>query len=164
METSADIKSSLSLSAQKEHWKQEMIKWSSIHKSGRKKHWYVLEEEPGQANPAHVQAHPRERPSVPTWWGAGRTARRAGSTHGRTASTWGNNLLWRGLAHRAPEESPEKKKWVKKLSVGGRKGEKTNKVVNVWRSISCVSLWPYGQYHPWNSPGQNTGVGSLSLL
>ena len=164
METSADIKSSLSLSAQKEHWKQEMIKWSSIHKSGKKKHWYVLEEEPGQANPAHVQAHPRERPSVPTWWGAGRTARRAGSTHGRTASVWGNNLLWRGLAHRAPEESPEKKKWVKKLSVGGRKGEKTNKVVNVWRSISCVSLWPYGQYHPWNSPGQNTGVGSLSLL
>ena len=26
------------------------------------------------------------------------------------------------------------------------------------------SLRPYGQYSPWNSPGQNTGVGSLSLL
>ena len=26
------------------------------------------------------------------------------------------------------------------------------------------SLEPYGQYSPWNSPGQNTGVGSLSLL
>ena len=26
------------------------------------------------------------------------------------------------------------------------------------------SLWPYGLYSPWNSPGQNTGVGSLSLL
>ena len=23
---------------------------------------------------------------------------------------------------------------------------------------------PHGLYHPWNSPGQNTGVGSLSLL
>ena len=26
------------------------------------------------------------------------------------------------------------------------------------------SLWPYGLYCPWNSPGQNTGVGSYSLL
>ena len=26
------------------------------------------------------------------------------------------------------------------------------------------SLWPHGMYRPWNSPGQNSGVGSLSLL
>ena len=26
------------------------------------------------------------------------------------------------------------------------------------------SLWPNGLYNPWNSPGQNIGVGSLSLL
>ena len=26
------------------------------------------------------------------------------------------------------------------------------------------SLQPHGRYSPWNSPGQNTGVGSLSLL
>ena len=26
------------------------------------------------------------------------------------------------------------------------------------------SLWPHGLYNPWNSLGQNTGVGSLSLL
>ena len=26
------------------------------------------------------------------------------------------------------------------------------------------SLRPHGLYNPWNSPGQNTGVGSLSLL
>ena len=25
-------------------------------------------------------------------------------------------------------------------------------------------LWPCGLYNPWNSPGQNTGVGNLSLL
>ena len=25
-------------------------------------------------------------------------------------------------------------------------------------------LWPYGLFSPWNSPGQNTNVGSLSLL
>ena len=26
------------------------------------------------------------------------------------------------------------------------------------------SLWPHGLYSPWTSPGQNTGVGSLSFL
>ena len=29
---------------------------------------------------------------------------------------------------------------------------------------SCPTLWPYGLHSPWNSPGQYTGVGSLSLL
>ena len=29
---------------------------------------------------------------------------------------------------------------------------------------SCPTLRPHGPYSPWNSPGQNTGVGSLSLL
>ena len=28
----------------------------------------------------------------------------------------------------------------------------------------CPTLGPRGLYRPWNSPGQNTGVGSLSLL
>ena len=29
----------------------------------------------------------------------------------------------------------------------------------------CPTLWdPHGLYSPWNSPGQNTGMGSLSLL
>ena len=32
-------------------------------------------------------------------------------------------------------------------------------------SVVSNSLWPHGPlYSPWNSPGQNTGVGSLSLL
>ena len=31
-------------------------------------------------------------------------------------------------------------------------------------SIVSDSLQPHGLYIPWNSPGQNTGVGSLSLL
>ena len=39
---------------------------------------------------------------------------------------------------------------------------------NEWVSESCSvgsdSLWPHGLYSPWNSPGQNTGVGSRSLL
>ena len=31
-------------------------------------------------------------------------------------------------------------------------------------SVMSDSLWPHGLYSPWNSPGQNTEVGSLSLL
>ena len=34
-----------------------------------------------------------------------------------------------------------------------------------WKSLSCVQLFAtHGLHNPWNSPGQNTGVGSLSLL
>ena len=38
--------------------------------------------------------------------------------------------------------------------------------VKVKVAQSCLSLWLHGLYSPWNSPfhGQNTGVGSLSLL
>ena len=32
------------------------------------------------------------------------------------------------------------------------------------RSVVSDSLQPHGLYSPWNSPSQNTGVGSLSLL
>ena len=31
-------------------------------------------------------------------------------------------------------------------------------------SVVSDSLWPPGLYSPWNSPGQDTGVGSLSFL
>ena len=31
-------------------------------------------------------------------------------------------------------------------------------------SVMSDSLWPHGLYSPWNSPGQNIAVGSLSLL
>ena len=31
-------------------------------------------------------------------------------------------------------------------------------------SVVSNSLWPQGLHSPWNSPGRNTGVGSLSLL
>ena len=32
------------------------------------------------------------------------------------------------------------------------------------RSVMSDSVKPHGLYSPWNSPDQNTGVGSLSLL
>ena len=50
-----------------------------------------------------------------------------------------------------------------KSSVNGVLG--SHDVLWKWsRSVLSDSLWPHGLYSPWNSPGQNTGVGSLSLL
>jgi len=41
-------------------------------------------------------------------------------------------------------------------------------IVNIRESESCSvvsdSLRPHGLYSPWNSPGQNTGVGNRPLL
>ena len=37
-------------------------------------------------------------------------------------------------------------------------------LVSESRSVVSDSLRPHGLYSPWNSPDQNTGVGSLSLL
>ena len=39
-----------------------------------------------------------------------------------------------------------------------------NKFMKVKVTQSCLTLRPHGLYNPWNSPGQNTRVGSLSLL
>ena len=38
------------------------------------------------------------------------------------------------------------------------------KVKSESRSVVSDSLQPHGLYSPWNAPGQNTGVGRLSLL
>ena len=40
----------------------------------------------------------------------------------------------------------------------------SRKQLKVKVAQSCLSLQSCGLYSPWNSPGQNTGVGSLSLL
>ena len=45
---------------------------------------------------------------------------------------------------------------------GGSKSLCTNESES--RSVMSNSLWSHGLYSPWNSPGQNTGVCSLSLL
>ena len=44
--------------------------------------------------------------------------------------------------------------------------ENKNKWLRVEVKVTqlCPTLWPHGLYSPWNSPGQNTGLGSLSLL
>ena len=46
---------------------------------------------------------------------------------------------------------------IKDFKMQGDKGCESHSVVP-------DRLWPHGLYSPWNSPGQNTGVGSPSLL
>ena len=41
---------------------------------------------------------------------------------------------------------------------------RSSRKVKVPQLVVSDSLRPQGLYSPWNSPGQNTGVGSLSLL
>ena len=55
----------------------------------------------------------------------------------------------------------------KKDTLCSRAKEKPNKMVKVKsesHSVVSNSLWSHGLYSSWNSPGQNTRVGSLSLL
>ena len=49
-------------------------------------------------------------------------------------------------------------RWIVEKEGRGKSSESES------RSLVSDSLWPHGLYSPWNSPGQNTGVGSLSLL
>ena len=37
-------------------------------------------------------------------------------------------------------------------------------VAPVAKKVKATQLWSHGLYSPWNSPGQNTGVSSCSLL
>ena len=53
---------------------------------------------------------------------------------------------------------PLTNKWIIKLIYPYSENE------NEIRSVVSDSLWPHGLYSLWNSPGHNTGVGSLSLL
>ena len=61
----------------------------------------------------------------------------------------------------------ESQGWMVKKDVRLEVGLKDNRIlkaVKVSRSVVSNSLQPHRLYSPWNSPGQNTGVGSLSFL
>ena len=52
--------------------------------------------------------------------------------------------------------------YMNKINLLSYVEERTVVVVKV--AQSCPILRPHGVYNPGNSPGQNTGVGSLSLM
>ena len=66
------------------------------------------------------------------------------------APLWSFVTSERGLGVRELRFNVSTRKWPRRL----RKSH----------SVMSDSLQPHGLYSPWNSPGQNTGVGSLSLL
>ena len=85
-------------------------------------------------------------------------------------------IFWTLLSIRSNEHD-NKGSWVSSmhwglsfdLKVGGNIGWPMCSLICIYIYMkvaqSCLdSLWPHGLYSPWNSPGQNTGVGSCSLL
>ena len=53
--------------------------------------------------------------------------------------------------------------WLKWLSNSNSNVHSVNMKWRESHSVMSDSLWPHGSYSPWNSPGQNAGVGSHSL-
>ena len=64
------------------------------------------------------------------------------------------NCYWPKSLPSLPTEVEWKKIWRQSLE----------EIQNESHSVVSNSLWPVGLYSPWNSPGQNSGVGCLSLL
>ena len=57
--------------------------------------------------------------------------------------------------------------WRRLLRVPWTASRSNQSILREWVKVaqSCLTFCdPHGLYSPWNSPGQNTGVGSLSLL
>ena len=82
-------------------------------------------------------------------------------------------IPWRMAWQPTPVFLPEESSWIEEpgrapaLSMGCTESDMTNRIStseSESRSVVSGSLRPHGLYSPWNSPGQNTGVGSLSLL
>ena len=74
-------------------------------------------------------------------------------------STMGTSLAVQWLILHLPIQGVQVQFLVEKLRSHMPHGQKSES-----HSVMSDSLQPHGLYSPWNSPGQNTGVGSLSLL
>ena len=75
--------------------------------------------------------------------------------------SWGNLVpWWKQLCH-----GWKKKSWIcSSLQFWDHRGQ-TFATWWKWKSLCGVQLFvTHGLYSPWNSPGQNTGVGRISLL
>ena len=57
-----------------------------------------------------------------------------------------------------------KKQKESSIQVAGSLSQGVNESENESCSVVLDSLQPHRLYSPWNSPGEKTGVGSLSLL
>ena len=73
-------------------------------------------------------------------------------------------LSWWSLQPRIRHQKPTRLDLISKFSLKMPSFLPAANIESESRSVVSDSLWPNGPYSPWNSPGQNTGVGSLSLL
>ena len=75
---------------------------------------------------------------------------------------------WSGLLCPSPEDLPDPGTEPRSpaLQTDSSLTEPPEKPLKVKVNVAqlCPTLWDSMAYSPWNSPGQNTGVGSLSLL
>ena len=101
-----------------------------------------------------------------SWWRRGRAG--GGKQADRTRRpTWGNSKTSRGREDvqgntktYEPGCSEAEALGISQLQgAGGGVGAGSESC-----SVVSDSWWPHRLYSPWNSPGQNTGVGSRSLL
>ena len=111
---------------------------------------------PGEVSPS-VQESPRPQPMRPQLLGA--TVYPASTGTSRAFSRLILTLL-RGRQSRDPRFTDEDTEVLR----GEPSVPKSHSGKSESRSVVSDSLRPHGLYSPWNSPGQNTGVGSLSLL
>ena len=86
-----------------------------------------------------------------------------GHWQARVLRLWSRSTEWEGDGSRGQTFSslmghPADIKLESQITNLLEKGESES------RSVESDFLWPHELYSPWNSPGQNTGVGSLSLL
>ena len=75
-------------------------------------------------------------------------------------------LEWGAISFSRGSPQPRDRTWVSQIAdiLPSEPPGKPKKVQSGSRSVVSDSLRPHGLYSAWNSPGQNTGVGSLSLL
>ena len=55
--------------------------------------------------------------------------------------------------------------WPQETESKTKIGDRSSQIFTSWKNLceKCF-IWPHGLYSSWNSPGKNTGMGSLSLL
>ena len=88
-----------------------------------------------------------------------------------TIPSWtaGSHLAWPTMREKHWEHGAKIRGRGKDEEVGSKVCQhhlllRSGEWVSESRSVVSSSLWPHGLYSLWNSPSQNTGVGSLSLL
>ena len=84
--------------------------------------------------------------------------------HQAPPSTWFSTLEWVAISFSRVSSWPRDQTRV--FHIAGRLYHLSHQGIP-WsesHSVMSNSLWSHKLYSPWNSPGQNTGVGSSSLL